>query len=238
MFDISYNGKTGRYFGVAVVERPKVPTPLKHSEAVSVAGRDGQMFIYDGTYDDIAIAVDFNFVSAPHDWMGRFRAVKNWLLAGNGGQLVLSDDAGVYYKVKSVEISDAERAVKRIGRFTATFTCDPYAYLTDGLVEYTGAAIKTLKYNPYTISHPIYKITGSGTKTLKVGANTQVKVVVSDSVTIDTDKMITYRSDGTLINTAITGDYSDLYLPHGDFALTYTDSNFAGLTVIPNWRTL
>ena len=59
---------------------------------------------------------------------------------------------------------------------------------------------------------------------------------VGQNLTIDTDRMVAYREDGTLQNTAVTGDYEDLYIPQGDVQILVS----AGfdLQVTPNWRCL
>ena len=48
--------------------------------------------------------------------------------------------------------------------------------------------------------------------------------------------MIAYRTDGIMNNTAVSGDYQDLYLREGSNQIEIT----AGfdLKVIPNWRSI
>ena len=48
--------------------------------------------------------------------------------------------------------------------------------------------------------------------------------------------MIAYRTDGTMQNTSLTGDYEDLYLIEGENKVSIT-SGFV-LKIIPNWRYL
>ena len=59
---------------------------------------------------------------------------------------------------------------------------------------------------------------------------------VGQNLTIDTDRMIAFREDGTVNNIAVSGDYEDLYLKEGDNQISIT-SGFA-LKVIPNWRSI
>ena len=59
---------------------------------------------------------------------------------------------------------------------------------------------------------------------------------VGQNLTIDTDLMIAYRTDGTSQNTEVTGEYEDLWLPPGENSVSVT-AGFS-LTVIPNWRCL
>ncbi len=58
---------------------------------------------------------------------------------------------------------------------------------------------------------------------------------VGQNLTIDTDRMVAYREDEPG-DTAVTGDYEDLYIPQGDVEILVS----AGfdLQVTPNWRCL
>ena len=58
---------------------------------------------------------------------------------------------------------------------------------------------------------------------------------VGQNLTIDTDRMIAYRSDGTLNNTQVTGNYEDMYLLNGENEISFSGGE---LKVIPNWRCL
>ena len=58
---------------------------------------------------------------------------------------------------------------------------------------------------------------------------------VAENLTIDTDRMIAYRSDGTLSNTKVSGNYEDLYLKPGENKIEFTGGTLA---VVPNWRCL
>ena len=82
---------------------------------------------------------------------------------------------------------------------------------------------------------PIYKITGNGPCTLTVNGKTMT-ATVTDNISIDTERMITYDSSGNLKNTSVSGNYEDLYLQPGENTVTVS-SGFT-CTVIPNWRCL
>lgn len=121
---------------------------------------------------------------------------------------------------------------KRIGNFTANFkTLDGLQYLVDGTREYD---IKDVLWNQYLTCHPTYKITAEGMCTLTVNGNTMT-ANVGQNLTIDTDRMIAYRSDGTLNNTQVKGNYEDMYLLNGENEISFSGGE---LKVIPNWRCL
>ena len=92
-----------------------------------------------------------------------------------------------------------------------------------------------MEFNPYYISHPDYIITGEGVCVLTVNGKS-MRANTGQNLTINTDLMIAYRLDGTMQNTAVTGDYQDMYLKEGDNQISVS-SGFV-LKVIPNWRSL
>lgn len=230
MYNISFNGKTGKEFHLIPVRRPSVPAPEMRVEETEVPGMDGTLTEIDGTYENIVIPVEFNFLVPPDQWMDAYRKAKRWLTGT--GELILGDDQEYYYKVLFCNITSTERTSRRLGNFEVEFTCFPYAFLVSGKNEYS---ISEVEYNPYMLSHPIYKIAGSGSCDLTVNGNT-MDITVNQDITIDTDRMIAYNSEMTNQSTLISGYYEDLYLQEGQNEISIT-SGF-NLTVIPNWRTL
>lgn len=230
MYSITYNDENCLAYRIVPVRRPSVPAPEVRVEETEIPGMDGALVENYGTYGLITIPIEFNFLSRPLEWMGTYRAVKKWLKGS--GWLKLGDDRDYLYKVYYVNITDTERTSIRIGSFTAEFVCYPYAYLESGQQEYTAAEVA---YNPYEVSHPTYLIAGEGMCTLTVNGKTMT-ANVGQNLTIDTDRMLAYRRDGTMQNTAVTGDYTDLYLLEGENSISIT-SGFS-LSVIPNWRCL
>ena len=230
MYSISFNGKTGKEFHLIPVRRPSVPAPEMRVEETEIPGMDGTLTEIDGTYENIVIPVEFNFLVPPDQWMDAYRKAKRWLTGT--GELILGDDQEYYYKVLFCNITNTERTSRRLGNFEVEFTCFPYAFLVAGKNEYS---VSEVEYNPYMTSHPTYKISGEGNCALMVNGNT-FAVNVGQNAIIDTDRMITYRVDGSMMNSDVLGDYEGLYLKEGENEISIT-SGF-NLSVIPNWRTL
>lgn len=214
-----------------MANRPEIPAPERNIEAIEIPGRSGSLIESDGEYKDIEIPIKMNFVVSPNLWGEQFRAVKKWIL-GKSGKLKFSDDASIFYFAKNVTVDSVERAVRESGEFTATFLCDPHAYIEKGSIERKAADVK---YNPYDTSCPKYIITGEGMCTLTVNGKSMT-ANIGQNLTIDTDLMIAYRKDGTMQNTAVAGNYEDLYLREGDNEISITKG--FELSIIPNWRCL
>lgn len=229
-FDIAFNGASGWENGILPVQRPSIQPSARDMEFLEIPGRSGILTIDNKRYEPLIIPVEFNFRSAEGEWNETFRNAKRWL--SGGGRLEFTDDADYFYKVYSVKLKSVERKTKRIAKFTAEFTCDPFSYLKDGERVYSKEEVE---FNPYYISHPYYLITGEGVCVLTVNGKS-MRANIGQNLTINTELMIAYRLDGTMQNTAVTGDYQDMYLEEGDNQISVS-SGFA-LKVIPNWRSL
>lgn len=228
--DIEYGGIRGSSMKIYARERPAIPAARVRREQIVIPGRDGAVYESDETFEPTEIEIPFNYIGEESEWAERWRAAQRWLAKKNA-KLRFSDDGGYFFWIDHVELDANERTTSRIGNFTATFTTrDGLYYLSSGLREYNAEEIK---WNPYETSHPVYKIAGEGTCTLEVNGK-QMIANVGQNLTIDTDRMLTYRQDGTLQNTAVTGKYEDLYLTKGEIDIRI--STGFDLKIIPNWR--
>lgn len=230
MYNIMYNGESCNRYSIIPARRPSVPAPELRITETEIPGMDGVLIETDNTYSPIVIPVEFNFLVPPNKWMDAYRKAKQWLTGS--GTLILGDDQDYFYKVLYCNITDTERTSRRLGNFTAEFTCFPYAFLVAGQKQYD---IADVEYNPYMISHPTYIVTGSGQFTLTVNGNTMVGTA-NPTLTIDTDRMVSYNQEMVNQSNLMTGDYDGLYLLEGENSISIT-SGFT-VKVIPNWRML
>ena len=229
-YDFAFRGCTASSYGICIEKRPDMPVGREDPKFVTIAGRDSPLTIRTGERENIEISLSCGFVEDRDLWNEKVRKIRSWL--SGEGELIFTDSADFYWKVRDIEIKKIVRTTKRMGKFDLIFICDPYEYLESGKME-LGA--KEAAYNPYQTSHPVYTISGNGTCALTVNGKT-MKATVGQNLTIDTDRMMAYRVDGSMNNTAVNGDYEDLYLKPGENTITIT-SGF-GLKVIPNWRCL
>lgn len=230
-YDMEYAGIRAKDIGCYVMQRPDIPAGKKNYTVIEIPGKDGSLYIDDGTVSDIEISIELNFMTLPQQWSERYRNIKSWLLSPLG-ILRFTDDEGYFYKVKKVEISDVKRKNREIGTITAIFTCSGYIYREDGLKEYE---IEDVLQNNYALAHPTYIISGNNNATLTVNGN-KFYVNVGQNCRIDTERMITYRElNGEMMNTYVNGDYEDLYLKPGENMISVVG---AEMKIIPNWRCL
>lgn len=230
--DIEYNGMLGSALGIYATKYPSIPAAEEQIEEITIPGRSGSLHVRKKCFKQTVIPIEFNYIGKAELWNERWREAKEWLSAVNA-ELSFGDDPNFFYRISKVTIGSNERVSQRVGKFVASFnTIDGLTYLKSGnwATDYT-----ELLENPGIFSQPIYLITGEGACTLTVN-DKSVTANVAQNLTIDTERMIAYREDGTLQNTAISGNYEDLYLQEGENTITVTDG--FECKVIPRWRCL
>ena len=199
-------------------------------ESKEIPGRVGTVTYKKKQYTDTVITMTVEFKSDSTDiFESEASKIRKWIMSTK--RLSFTDMPGKHFLVKKIIISGEERKFDVFGQMSLEFTCDPSVYINTG--EFPVPITDLM--NAYSWSQPIYKITGEGLCTLTVNGKT-AKVNVSENAIIDTEKMITYREDGVIKNTSLTGDYEDLYLQSGENEVTISEGY--GLEIIPRWRIL
>lgn len=229
---IILDGVSSNSLGLVMTKRPSIPAPTPNYNSVEVNGIDGDYTEFLGTYKNYDVDIEFSYVTTPNNWHQIWRNVKRWLLTGEIRKLQFSDDIDYFKVVKKILLKTNERSFIKTGKFVATFTFAPYDYLVSGQLEYTPNEVLI---NEYDICKPIYIIVGEGVCTLNVNGN-EMMANIGQNLTINTELKIAYRDNGIVENTAVTGDYCDMYLIPGENTISITDG--FSLSVIPNWRSL
>jgi predicted phage tail component-like protein len=229
MFSINFNNKNSfDDFGLIVERRPIIPIPKRRIEQITVAGRNGSLTQDEGTYEDIEIPVEFALVDRENVYE-RARLIKSWLMGS--GSLVISDDADRLYKVKFIRLSDIDRFMVIVGRFTATFVCEPFTYSTND--EPIILTSPTTIYNPGThYSDPYIKITGTGDITLTINGTPITLTGVDTYIELDSDIGECYKAN-TPLNNKMTGDFPKLQPEDNTITWTGTVSK---IDLVPRWR--
>lgn len=229
-YSIKVNGISNEELGVSIEKRPSIPAAEKNIEKVKIPGRNGSLHKTDGTYKEIKFQVPLAFMTSEDEWMLKRRKVLEWL--DDVKTFAPSDYKGMFLKVTSITISDVKRETRRIGRFSAEFTCYPHFFSELGQCEVKNP---TELYNDGLESTPLFTISGEGYCTLTVNGN-EFKANVGQQVVINTEKEITYKSDNIYANTSVTGDYEKIRFVHGQNIIGITDG--FDLLVVPEWRYL
>ena len=201
--------------------------------SVEIPGRYGTLTEKENTWSDtvVTMAIDITIpVFEKHSVDEVYSQFRERILKST--ELYLEELHSGFFRVKNVEESSYSKESDITISLDLTFTCDPGDYMECGKYEHD---IADIVENPYSVCCPVYRITGEGMCTLTVNGKTMT-ADIGQNLTIDTEKMLAYREDGTLQNTEVTGNYEDLYLLEGKNEVSIT-SGFV-LKIVPNWRRL
>jgi phage-related protein len=234
--DIVYKNISSASFPLIITEPPQVIPSEKKCDIYDIPGMNGELvssMMYRG---NAQVRVKFALVpdGGTSAYRSALRQILPWL-SGNG-ELVIGDDPDAFYEVQKVEIESDDRYVLKYGELSVLFTVYPYQFLESGKSWISSPS--TLQNN-YDESRPVYSLSGSGHGTLTV--NTKVMTFslnLSNSLYIDTRRMITYDSNNNNRSQSISGDYDDLMFNPGINNISISsagDLNISAFRVQPNW---
>lgn len=224
--------KTSSDMGLRFLAYPVFQYGTEKIEEIEIPGRVGCLTKRTGIYSDTVIENELEFTTqnVAMNELKRLE-IEHWLK--NIKKVTYSDMKNYYFRVKKVEV-EFKRKYGFWGDVKAVFTCEPGLYTLNGLEELQLKTDEKLE-NLYGISAPVYKIMGEGMCTLTVNGKS-VTANIGQNLTIDTERMLCYRTDGTMQNAAMTGKYENLYLKEGENTISF--SGGFQVFVVPNWRVI
>lgn len=184
-----FDGTRCTDFDIFVQRFPAQNKPVRKVEKVSIPGRNGDLRIFAGGYDNVTVSYDCYFRGSPE----KASAIAQWLYGRGAGYSVLRDTyhPGVYRLAAFDGPVEVENILNRYGRCVFNFDCKPELFLDSGqeTLEYqiltpTPRAAQIELYNPTAFpAKPKIRLYASG------GSN-------ATSVTIDESALTVQNIDG------------------------------------------
>lgn len=156
MSNISYNGTTFEEMGVKVEKIPPIIKGKQRFKQYTIPGRDGILWIDEGTYEPFTITLECHYDNDIIDTDD----ITKWL--NNDGKLSLD---GVRYYDAFINNAIEFEKVQYFRKFLISFLCNPISYEIEEEVfefEIPGDTSQTLNYYGNTKTWPIIEIKGSG----------------------------------------------------------------------------
>ncbi|MGE6615098.1 phage tail domain-containing protein [Bacillus mycoides] len=197
--DIGIDTALGSDYGLAMIDRPVIPTAKQKVEQIEVPGRHGSL-TKKGAFEDVPLKIKFNLLEE-ENIKPLIRRIKVWFM--NGKKLYFTDD-DVYRKIKHVEMGDITNEIEEYGEFEVEFTLDPFEYAEDIAVTLYESGVM---YNYGTIeSAPKLWIVGNGTVRITINdIPFQIKDI-EGSVVVDSEILEAYR-DAVPMNHNMIGNF-------------------------------
>jgi phage-related protein len=130
---ITFNGITSSSLGIVVEEPPAYNFPKKDYEVTHIPGRDGDIIIDNGSYQNVKREYKIAMGDEELDFMSQVPSISQWLHSASG-YAKLSDtyDPDHYRMAAYDEDGEVENILGHAGRATISFTCKPQRFRTSG----------------------------------------------------------------------------------------------------------
>lgn len=230
---MEFKGIRNTSLGLRLTELPNRYKPAARGSRIVVPGRDGDLWLPDGGYENIKLTVSMKMVGHALEWA----TISDWLIGS--GKLVLSDDPAHCYRARIVQQYEYERqlpyrADHRSDDFTVTFDCQPFRYLA-APQTYTLSKAGVIT-NPSAIpAEPLMQVNGSGDIAIYIGRNSLHISDLTSQIYIDSEAKFAYSPSGTLLTGSLTGDWPMLEPGHNDISFS---GDASGILIQPNWKWL
>lgn len=227
----SFDNQRSSDFGLYVAEKDIWSAPAYDQQLVSVPGRNGDVIIDNGRYENI----DVSYTCYCGDLQTNIKNIKLWLCRPGYFQLTDTYDPMYFRYAVFASKLKIDEMLSNVGRFQLVFNCKPFKYNVLGLVKQTFTSGGTIT-NPESFSSlPYIKLTGSGAVTLYINSKAYSFTSIPTYLEINTGLMSCYK--GSALHNDKIGFSEFPILEPGDNNISWT-GNVSKLEIIPNWRTL
>lgn len=229
-----YDGKNSKDYGVYINGMGTYNAPRRDIQSVAIPGRNGELTIDNGRYENIDITYPAFIVN---DFDSNISAFRNMLLS-HVGYFKLEDSyhPAEYRKARYSDSFNADVLDSHIaGKFDLTFNCYPQRFLKEGDKEITlnSGSTYTLYNNEETDALPLLQVFGNGM--VAINGVTFTTSGVTNNIFVDCELMEAY------IGNLQTSANNKITLNDGVFPKLSPGSNAIGFTglskliITPRW---
>jgi phage-related protein len=236
----TFAGKRSIDYSLHIEKFPVIKTAARKRTTISVAGRNGDLHIDEGAFENYTQPYECYFHGTnPAPELAH--AIKAWLCA-SGASMRLEDtyDPQYFRMATFAGPMDVANILNQYGRCTINFDCSPQSFLKSGEQKLSFAEPSAL-WNPTGFpANPLIIVYGSGAGTVTVGKQTVTIKEIADQIILDCDLQHAYRQLGEATpenkNRCISAPLFPV-LTAGENPVQWT-GDIERLEIIPRWWTL
>lgn len=176
MSDFIFNGISAESMGLRIERYPIIRKPRKRLTPVTIPGRNGNLHISDGSYEDVVIRYEcwWKNKNSAYSTGRTAHEIAEWLYAAPvGARLEDTYDSTVFRTATFQGPLDIENILGRFGRVTLEFQCRPEAWLksAETAVRFTRSGGFLNNATPF-VTKPLIHVVGAISGGLRVGNST------------------------------------------------------------------
>lgn len=237
MGEIVYNGRSSKEIGLEVETFPSYQTPRRKYETIQVPGRNGDLLIDGGSWENVIRSYEVSIGSFRRSYYEMMNAVSEWLHSTHSYARLEDSYEPEYYRLAVyLEEISMSNIFNHGGKGTIDFNCKPQRFLKSGDYPITITAQTRIQNPTIFPSLPVITVYGTGSGTLEVGdCNIQI-LDIGGEIVIDSEIQDAYLG--------VINKNPMISVPDGFPQLLkgITDISFSGgiskVEVIPKWFTL
>ena len=232
---IWWAGKCSNEIDVVVERYPNQNGPERLLEIIQIPGRNGDLIIDSGVYNNYAQSYEVYFNASKNRTPKQSRMVREWLQTATGYQRLEDSYDPEFYRLAYFSgPAEIENIMNQYGRMTISFMCKPQRWRKDGETPLTLTVPQTI-YNELFPALPLIKVNGTGAGKLYVGGYTVEILSLDEYVMLDSDTQNAYK--GTLNKNSTISAPEFPALQSGDNVVDW-DGNITSIEIIPRWWTV
>ena len=235
-----YNGISSKDFGIKIKKNGinNFSSPQRSYENILVPGRNGELFIDNGNYENFILNIDCCLDARRHNLNEVSRNIKSWLQSDlKYKKLILSTDDEVYYEAICNNKLDISQVFRNFGESIISFSCKPFKKVIYGENKIVLTSQKNI-INNYMTSNPHIKVVGNGDITININNQNLILKGVEDEIEVDSDIMNCYKTVDSIITNQNNKMYSEFpVIEEGRNNISWT-GNVTRLEIIPRWAVL
>ncbi len=230
---LTFAGKSSEDFHAHISGSGTFISPKRNVENISIPGRNGDLHIDNGKYDNIQITYPA-FIT--ENFRENYEALKAFLLSRTGYEELADSYHPDNFRIARF-VGDLDPVMSprnRSGSFELTFDCDPRFFLKNGKDTTTLNANGQLFNRTLYTAKPLIRAYGTGTVTI---AGISVQIISANEYTdLDCDVEEAYRGSASCNGNIILTNGKFPELPPGLVNISF--SGLRGIDITPRWWTV
>ncbi|EOY7191136.1 phage tail protein [Clostridioides difficile] len=237
-----YKNRNSKEFGIKIKKINDLSTPKRSIEKKGVPGRNGDLVIDVGNYENFTLSIECDLDSRDIDIENMAMELTDWLQKDFSYGKLYIENRNYYYEAYCSNALEIERMYKNFGEFVIEFDCKPFKRI----VNYSDISIDTKDidkfsvFNSYDISYPVIEIFGNGDINIKINTQKLILKGVKDNIIIDSDMMNAYKIDA--VTKKLVNENSKMFsefptLEHSENKITW-EGEVNAIEINPNWIVL
>lgn len=234
---VIFNGISSADYGIQVEYPPEYQTPAKDYEVIHVPGRNGDLVIDNGSYQNVNRQYQIAIGDLNKDFTGMANRIAEWLHSASGYARLEDSYEPEYYRMAMFQDEvNIENIMQHAGRTTIDFNCKPQRFLKSGEERIRLPQGSLLRNPTGFFSLPNVAVYGTGQGNLEIG-DYSIEICGMDGyVVLDSDIQDVYKGSVNK-NADVILKTGFPRLSPGENRIDWT-GDIMYVEVIPRWWTL